>query len=110
LIDFETCCRVHNPLFLLARFSDQVRLHWLWQSRVVQSNPELVRAKFPRYVSQAMIVIAPISKLGGIVESAKKRLRRSLKASAAPRDASSGSDKKGACPLADTRASSESRD
>ena len=110
LIDFETCCRIHNPLFLLARFSDHVRLHWLWQSRVVQSNPELVREKFPRYVTLAMLVISPISRFGGVVKTAKKRLKKSLKASAAPRDAPSRPENKGADTLADTQASSESRD
>ncbi|MBL0166625.1 MAG: hypothetical protein IPP85_05465 [Propionivibrio sp.] len=110
LIDFETCCRIHNPLFLLARFSDHVRLHWLWQSRVVQSNPELVRAKFPRYVLLAMFVITPISRFGSIVESAKKSLKRSLKASAEPREAPSRVENKGAGTLADSQARSESRD
>lgn len=110
LIDFETCCRIHNRLFLLARFSDQVRLHWLWQSRVVQSNPELVRAKFPRYVSLAMLVITPISRFGGVVKTAKKWLKRSLKATAEQRDAPSKLVSKDAGPLADTRASIESRD
>lgn len=110
LIDFETCCRMHNPLFLLARFSDQVRLHWLWQSRVVQSNPELVRKKFPRYVLLAMFVITPISKFGNFVESAKKSLKRSRKHSAESRDAPCRPENKGAGPLADTRVSSESRD
>jgi len=94
LIDFETCCQLHNPLFLLAKFSDYVRLHLLWQSRVVQSNPELVRMKFPGYVSLAMFVITPFSRLGGIVNYAKKWLRRSLKISAEPRDAPSKSESK----------------
>jgi serine/threonine protein kinase len=78
LIDFETCCQIDNPLFLLTKFSDQVRLYLLWKSRVVQSNPELVRTKFPGYMSLAMFVITPISRFRGILKSAKKSLRRSL--------------------------------
>ena len=38
LIDFETCCRMHNPLFSIAKFSDYLRLHWLWQSLVVRNH------------------------------------------------------------------------
>ena len=79
LIDFETCCQTRNPLFFLARFSDHVRLHLLWQSRVVRSNPELVRTRFPGYVSLAMFVITPVSRLMGVLKSAKKSLRRSLR-------------------------------
>ena len=79
LIDFETCCQKHNPLFFLAKFSDHVRLHLLWQSRVVQSNPELVSTKFPGYVSRAMDVITPISRFIGVLKFAKKWLRRSLR-------------------------------
>ena len=82
LIDFETCCQAPNPLFFLARFSDHVRLHLLWQSRVVQSNPELVRARFPGHVSLAMFAITPFVRLMGALKSAKKKLRRSLRASA----------------------------
>jgi serine/threonine protein kinase len=110
LIDFETCCRIHNPLFFLARFSDHVRLHWLWQSRVVQSNPELVRVKFPRYVSLAMLVITPISRFGGVVKTARKRLKRSLKASAEPSNTPSRPESNDVGSLADARARGESRD
>ena len=99
LIDFEACCRIHNPLFLLFKFYDHVRLYLLWQSRVVQSNPELVRSKFPGYVSLAMFVIMPISRFWGIVNSAKKSLRRSLKVSAEQRDASSKSESKDTGPV-----------
>ena len=81
LIDFESCCRIPNPLFLLARFSDLAWLHWLWQSRVVQSNPELVRTKFPRYVLLAMSVITPIGKLRVMAMDARKRHRKSRRAS-----------------------------
>jgi aminoglycoside phosphotransferase (APT) family kinase protein len=81
LIDFESCCRIPNPLFLLARFSDQAWLHWLWQSRVVQSNPELVRAKFPRYVLLAMSVITPIGRLRVMAMDARKRLKKSRRVS-----------------------------
>lgn len=80
LIDFETCCQRHSPLFLLARFRDNLRLHWLWQSRVERSSPELVRAKFPRYVVWAMFVIAPITRFGGVVTAVRKRLKKLLKA------------------------------
>lgn len=110
LIDFETCCRIHNPLFFLARFSDHVRLHWLWQSRVVQSNPELVRAKFPRYVSLAMLVITPISRFGGVVKTAQKRLKRSLKASAEPSNTPSIPESNDVGSLADAWVRGESRD
>jgi aminoglycoside phosphotransferase (APT) family kinase protein len=81
LIDFESCCRIPNPLFLLARFSDLAWLHWLWQSRVVQSDPELVRAKFPRYVLLAMSVITPIGKLRVMAMDARKRHRKSRRVS-----------------------------
>jgi serine/threonine protein kinase len=82
LIDFETCCQIHNPLILLFKFYDQVRLYLLWQSFVVQSNPELVRTKFPGYVLLAMFIITPISRFWGIVINAKKSLKRSLRVSA----------------------------
>jgi serine/threonine protein kinase len=110
LIDFETCCQIHNPLFFLARFSDHVRLHLLWQSRVVQSNPELVRRKFPGYLSLAMFAITPVSRFIDVLMSAKKRLRRSLKVSAWQRDAPSRSESEDAGLMADTRGSSEGRD
>ena len=100
LIDFEACCQKHNPLFLLFKFYDQVRLYLLWQSRVVQSNPELVRTKFPGYVSLAMFVITPISRFWGIVNSAKKSFRRALKVSAEQkRDKLSKSESKNAGPV-----------
>jgi hypothetical protein len=76
LIDFETCCQRHSPLFFLARFRDHLRLQWLWQSRVVRSNPGLVEAMFPRYVLWAMFVIAPITRFGGVVSSVRKRLKK----------------------------------
>ena len=110
LIDFETCCQIHNPLFFLARFSDHVRLHLLWQSHVVQSNPELLRTKFPRYLSLAMFVITPVNRFINVLKSAKKRLRRFLKVSAEQRDAPSRSESEDAGPMADTRGSSEGRD
>jgi serine/threonine protein kinase len=83
LIDFETCCETPNPLFFLARFSDHARLHLIWKSRVVQSDPELVGTRFPGYVSLAMFVITPISRLSGVLRSAKKGVRKSLKGSPA---------------------------
>ena len=88
LIDFETCCQIHNPLFFLVKFSDRVRLHLLWQSRVVQSNQDLVRTIFPRHVALAMFIITPLSSFYGFFKSVKKRLRRSRKVSAEQRDAS----------------------
>ena len=81
LIDFESCCRIPNPLFLLARFSDQAWLHWLWKSRVVPSDPELVRAKFPRHVLLAMSVITPIGRLRVMAMDARKRLKKSRRVS-----------------------------
>lgn len=101
LIDFETCCQIHNPLFYLARFGDYVRLHLLWKSRVVQSNPERVRTKFPRHLSLAMFIITPVSRLYDAVMSAKKRLRKALKVSAEKRDAPSRSESAHAGPMAD---------
>jgi serine/threonine protein kinase len=79
LIDFETCCQIHSPLFPLCKFSDQVRLYFLWQSHVVQSNPKLVKAQFPGYLPLTMLFITPIFRLWGIMNSAKKSLKRSLK-------------------------------
>lgn len=109
LIDFETCCQRHNPLFFLARFSDHVRLHLLWQSRVVQSNPELVRTKFPGYLSPVMFVFTPINRFLHALKSAKKRLRRFLKISAEQRDTSSGSEIEEAGSTAETSGGSEGR-
>jgi predicted Ser/Thr protein kinase len=99
LIDLETCCQIHNPLFLLSKFSDQVRLHLLWQSSVVQSNPELVGTKFPGYLPLTMFVITPIFRFYGIVKSAKESLKRSLKVSAKQRDTPSKSESKDAGPV-----------
>jgi predicted Ser/Thr protein kinase len=96
LIDFETCCKKHSPLFLLSKFSDHMRLYLLWQSHVVKSNPELVRSKFPGYLPPAMLVITLIFRFWGIVKSAKKSLKRSLKVSAGERDAPSKSERKDA--------------
>ena len=110
LIDFETCCEKPNPLFFLARFSDHVRLHLLWRSRVVQSDPERVRTRFPGYVSLAMLVITPISRLSAILKSAKKRVRKSLKGPPAQKDAPPKSESKDAGPVAGARDGNESRD
>jgi len=99
LIDFETRCQIHSPLFPIYKFSDQVRLYWLWQSHVVQSNPELVRTKFPGYLPPAMFVITPIFKLWDIMKSAKKSLKRSLKVSSGQRDALSKLESNGAGPV-----------
>ena len=109
LIDFETCCQKHNPLFFLARFSDYVRLHLLWQSRVVQSNPELVRMKFPGYLSPVMVVITPISRFLHALKSAKKRLGRLRRMSAEQRRASSRSESEEADSMPDIWGGSERR-
>ena len=110
LIDFETCCENPNPLYFLARFSDQLRLHLLWKSRVVQTNPEMVGKRFSAFVSLAMFVITPISRLSAILKSAKKRVRKSLKGPAAQKDAPPKSESKDAASMAGTRDSNESRD
>jgi serine/threonine protein kinase len=99
LIDFETCCQIHSPLFPLSKFSDQVRLYFLWQSSVVQSNPELVGSKFPVYMPLAMFVITPILRFWGIVKSAKKSLKRARKVSVKQRGSSSKSRIKDAGPV-----------
>jgi serine/threonine protein kinase len=99
LIDFETCCQINNTLFPLSKLSDQVRLYLLWQSHVVNSNPELVGKKFPGKLSLAMFIITPIFRFWGIIKSAKKSLKRSLKVSARQRGASSKSEIKDAGPV-----------
>lgn len=78
LIDFETCCARRNPLFFLAQFNDYVRLYLLWQSRVVQADPDLARKSFPRHVTAAMFVITPLSRFARGLRSVKKRLRKSF--------------------------------
>jgi RIO-like serine/threonine protein kinase len=85
LIDFETCCQIHNPLFHILRIYDYVMLNLLWQTRVMHSNPELVKTKFPGYVSLAMFIIMPIGRFRGIFKFAKKSVRRYLKVSAGKR-------------------------
>ena len=109
LIDFETCCQRHNPLFFLARFSDHVRLHLIWQSRVVQSNPELVRTRFPGYLSPVMFVITPINGFLHALKSAKKRLGRFLRRSAEKRHALPGSESEEASSTAEIWGRSEGR-
>ena len=81
LIDFETCCRRRNPLFHFAKFSDQMKLHLLWQSRVARSDQGLVTTPFPRHVTLAMFVITPASRLAGILKAAKKSIRNKLRGS-----------------------------
>jgi serine/threonine-protein kinase RIO1 len=82
LIDFETCLQRPNPLFFLFKFSDLVRLHLLWQLRVVPSNKDRMRTLFPRYVTLAMLIITPVNKLVRVLKSNKRRWRRSRKVSA----------------------------
>lgn len=95
LIDFETCFRRGHPLFHIARFSDQMKLYLLWQSRVVRSDQGLMRATFPRHVTLAMLVISPASRLAAALKATKKsirkKLRRSGTVSAEQRDSSPGS-------------------
>lgn len=110
LIDFETCCEASNPLYFLARFSDYARLHLLWRSRVVPSDTELVRRRFPGYVSMAMLVITPMSRLGRMLKSAKKRVRARLKGVASQQDLPPGSDSTIAGSSAGIRDGSKSRD
>ena len=82
LIDFETHLQRHNPLFFLFKFVDHVRLHLLWQLRVVPSNKGLMRTIFPRYVTLAMFIITPVYRFVLVLKSTKKRWRRSRKVSA----------------------------
>ena len=81
LIDFETCCRRPSLLFLPTRLGDQVRLYLIWQSRVMQSDPERVRARFPAFLPPIMWVIGPLSRFSEAVAAAKRRLKRSLRSS-----------------------------
>lgn len=92
LIDFEACCLRPNPLFFLANFSDQVRLHLLWKSRVAQSNQNRMRKIFPRYVTIAMFFITPLNRIAGVFKSIKKRLKRSRKVPAEQNASLSGSE------------------
>ena len=82
LIDFETHLQRHNPLFFLFKFVDHVRLHLLWQLRVVPSNKDRMRTIFPRYVTLAMFIITPVYRFVLVLKSTKKRWRRSRKVSA----------------------------
>ncbi|MCU0965709.1 MAG: hypothetical protein MUF08_11815 [Burkholderiaceae bacterium] len=86
LIDFETCCRRPNWFFLPTRLGDQVRLYLIWQSRVPQSDPKRVRARFPGFLPPIMWVIGPLSRFSEAVASAKRRLKRSLRSSVEQRD------------------------
>lgn len=85
LIDFETCCRRGNALFFFVKFSDDVRLYLLWQSRVDQVDRDLARKSFPAYVTLAMFIITPLNRFGHVVTSIKKRLRNSFKAASRQR-------------------------
>ena len=82
LIDFETCCQRHNPLFFLFKFIDHVRLHLLWQLRFEPSDKDKISTVFPRYVTLAMFIITPVNKFFHVLKSKKKRWRRSRKVSA----------------------------
>ena len=96
LIDFETCCQIHNPLFFLVKFSDYVSLHLLWKSCVVQINQDTGRIAFPGHVTLAMLIIAPLNRFTGVFKTIKKKLRRSRKVSAEQRGALSGSESRDA--------------
>lgn len=90
LIDFETYCQRHNPLFFLFKFVDLVRLHLLWQRRVAPSNNDRMRTIFPNYVTLAMFIITPVYRFVRILKSNKRKWRRSRKVSAEQRDSSFG--------------------
>ncbi len=79
LIDFETCCQRGNPLFFLARFSDQVRLHLLWKSTVAPFVPTPEVMFFPKRMILAMYLITPLNRCTRSLRAIKKRIRRSLK-------------------------------
>jgi RIO-like serine/threonine protein kinase len=82
LIDFETCCQRHNPLFFLFKFVDHVRLHLLWQLRVEPADKDQMSAVFPRFVTLAMFFITPAHRFVRVWKSTKKRWRRSRRVSA----------------------------
>lgn len=86
LIDFETCCRRPNLFFRPTRLGDHVRLYLIWQSRVPQSDPERVRARFPGFLPPIMWLIGPLSRFSEAVAVAKRRLKKSLRSSAEQRD------------------------
>ena len=86
LIDFETCCRRPNWFFLPTRLGDHVRLYLIWQSRVRQSDPKRLRARFPGFLPPIMWVISPLSRFSEAVAVAKRRLKRLLRSSAEQRD------------------------
>jgi RIO-like serine/threonine protein kinase len=75
LIDFETCCQKHNPLFPLVKFSDLVRLYILWQSRVVKSDQGRVKTTFPKHVTVVMFFLTPLNRAVGVLKSIKRKLR-----------------------------------
>lgn len=104
LIDFETCCRRRNPLFHLAKFSDQVKLYLLWQSRVARSDHGLMTTPFPRHVTLAMFVITPASRFAGALKATKKSIRKRWRNTDAPsaeqRESSPGSKREGRGPQA----------
>jgi len=79
LIDFETCCQKGNPLFLLARFNDWVRLHLLWKSTLAPFVQTPAAMFFPKHVILAMYVITPMNRCTRSLQAIKKRARRSLK-------------------------------
>lgn len=82
LIDFETCCRRPNRLFLPTRLGDHVRLYLIWQSRVRQVDPKRLRPRFPGFLPPIMWVVAPLSRFSEAVAAAKRKLKRSLRSSA----------------------------
>jgi len=91
LIDFETCCKKHNPLFFLAKFSDHVRLYSLWKSRVVKTDRGRARTKFPKFVTVVMFFLTPLNRIAGDFKSIKKRLRAPRNVLSGPGTPSSGS-------------------
>lgn len=92
LIDFETCCRQGSALFPLAKFSDQVRQHLLWNSAFVVPYRKRSGAVFPTHITVSMFFITPINRFAAVLKSIKKsikkRYRRTRKVSAEQRKSS----------------------
>lgn len=79
LIDFETCCSRHNPLFFLARFNDQVRMRLLWQRSVAPYMDDQTSIEWPGYITAVSWVITAVNRLVRPLKAAKKRWKMSGK-------------------------------
>ncbi len=110
LLDFETCCQRGNPLFILAQFSDRVRLHLLWRSTVASARQTPSLMFFPLHVVVAMRVITPLNRCARGLKAIKKRVRQSLKRSAQRRASASAHVRRGRWPLLSRRATPEDGD